>query len=211
MNIQNISEKYAGAPWARALMNLVPSVGGSIDILLTSRHDQLAQLRIEMFISEFGRQIEALEKEIDQDVVRSEDFHDIFVTALERTTRIGQSARIEAVAKIVAESATGLSDVNSVHPTDLVNALAEMSNQEALVLGAVIFINYNKTHVMTGTNGDLMTIDDIKEELPAALKASADFLCSRLVGRGFIESGYSYFALSFAGKKIKQYLDIPRV
>jgi hypothetical protein len=69
-------------------------------------------------------------------------------------------------------------------------------------------IHYAKTNLLTGENNDLMTIETIKGEVPSTLKSSADFICSRLVGKGLLDSGYSYYSLSFAGRKLVNYLNI---
>ena len=211
MTTIEISSKYAESLWLQALVSALPYIGGSVDKLLTSRHDSIVKSRIEYLLSTMSDRIEKLEVDINKEVVLTEEFHDILVNSLEKVTKIGQKERIKAISSILVEAAAGQSDLDSVHPTDLINVLAELTDQEALVLGTVININFNNKNVMTGTNNNLMKLDNIKDELPSTLKASADFLCSRLAGKGLLDTNFSYFSLSFAGIKIKQYLNIRAV
>src|SRR5690606_25063801 len=157
--IEGISGQYANATWLRSLINLIPNVGSTLDVIFLAKHDAYMKRRIETFFSEFASELDRLDKKVEEGIVATEEFHDLFILAAERSARISDDIRIKAVSKIIAEAAIGKSDVNSVHPVDLIMVLTEMSNQESLFLGVIMNIHYAKTNLLTGENNDLMTIE----------------------------------------------------
>lgn len=201
------SRVYSDQTWLRALVNCVPYIGGGLDVLLTSTHEKVTAKRIAIFIAELSSRLENVEESINSAFIESEEFYDIFTLSIEKVARISEEERIKTVSRIIADTASGM-PTDTIHPVDLIAAICELSNQESAVLGKIIEIYAHKKELLTGSYNDLLTIETIKLELNPILQSSADFLCSRLVGKGLINQGYGYYSLSEAGSKIRWYLQV---
>jgi len=204
---QRGSDIYSSQIWLRSLVALVPSVGGSLDILFTAKHNELVQKRTTILLNELQNNLSFIEEKINNEFLSSDEFHDMFILALERVTRISDENRIKAVSSILADSITGI-PAQDIHPVDLISVISELSNQESQVLSVIIGIYKNKKELLTGSNNTLIQPTDIKSQLPGIIQPSSDFLCDRLVGKGLLESGYGYYGLSSAAKRITKYLQI---
>jgi hypothetical protein len=202
---QRLSDLYSSQPWLRSLLALVPTVGGSLDILFTAKHNELVQKRTTILLNELQKNLSCIEEKINREFLNSDEFHDMFILALERVTRISDENRIKAVSSILADSITGI-PAQDIHPVDLISILSELSDQELQVLSVVIGIYQNKKELLT--EKELVKPVDIKSQLPGIIQPSSGFLCDRLVGKGLLESGYGHYRLSSAAISITKYLQI---
>lgn len=66
--LEKASMAYSDAWYIRALMQAIPSAGGSLDVLLSELGTQFRQKRLETFINDFSLRLGGLEKKIEDQV-----------------------------------------------------------------------------------------------------------------------------------------------
>ncbi len=96
MNWINISSEYKDLPVVRAAVNALPHIGGSLDILLAAKGEELANQRISEFIKMTGESLANIDKSLfDLDFVISPKFFEIFREIIDKVKRTYESEKIE--------------------------------------------------------------------------------------------------------------------
>ncbi|KGY08992.1 hypothetical protein [Vibrio sinaloensis] len=202
-----LSEAYTENDWLRAIVNLVPSVGGSLDIMISSTHNRLLQERISHLINELASDVSSLEDKVNNAIAESEEFHDLFILSLERTARISDRNRISAIANILSKCLNGI-PAEDIHPVDLILVLTELSMHEAQVLSVIIGIFKHEKELLSGEYNTLVTHDVVTSKLPGIIQPQSDFLCGRLVGKGLLDEIFGNYSLTPAAVQLGKYLQI---
>jgi hypothetical protein len=128
-SLSKVSEEYAEKTGLRALVNLIPNIGGSLDVLLTSKAQRLSQKRIETLLSELRKQLEEVEEsKIDKTFLDSEDWYDLVLQAFEKAIRTRSVEKIQSFSKILTKALTA--SENREHSESYLDTLAELSETE---------------------------------------------------------------------------------
>lgn len=107
IQINSLGQKYAENTLLRFLVNLVPSIGGSIDIALSERWNKLQAKRIESIIKNLELSLKDVEEhKLNKYFLNSDEFIDLIMICF----RIGAKARykekIEILASVIKKSIT---------------------------------------------------------------------------------------------------------
>ena len=203
-NAEKISERYSNTMWLRYIVAGVPYIGGGLDIHLSQEVQKYRERRIIAVLDAASRKIEQLgEAKLDKKFLASEEWFDLVISSLEKAVKVRDEKRLSAVGNVLAYSATCSTDL-TIHPVDLVSILTELSDQEAHILGTVGMMYKERQDLLTGSSSSLFTVDRLKILVSEKLHPSLDLLCSRLVGKGLLDTLAEYYSLNEAGKAICQ-------
>ena len=103
-------EKYPDNYKLRALISLIPNIGGALDILLTEKGSKWREERIVEFLSKLESRIENLESEIStkafDDLKNSEETYDLLIQSFNSVIRTRHSQKISCYANILINHIT---------------------------------------------------------------------------------------------------------
>ncbi len=160
--ISNIFDKkannYSENITLRALVQLIPNIGGALDTILYEKGSKWRQERIEYFIKYFEEKINELIKENNllsekiNKVINSEDFYDLFLKALKDSTSTKYKEKINYYANIL------INYVNKIQtPEDseiMIEILSQQLNSEIYILtkiysnnSKITLYNYNNAFI----------------------------------------------------------------
>lgn len=129
-----ISKVYADQTLIRSLINLIPNVGGSLDLLLSSSGQGFVIRRIEKFISELNEQIgELTESKINRDFLEKEEGFDLIVKAFNCASRTRQNEKLKLYAKIIKSALTEGKEYQEEEPELYLKIIEELSVKELRV------------------------------------------------------------------------------
>lgn len=129
-----ISKVYADQTLIRSLINLIPNVGGSLDLLLSSSGEGFVIRRIEKFISELNEQIgELTESKINRDFLEKEEGFDLIVKAFNCASRTRQNEKLKLYAKIIKGALTEGKEYQEEDPELYLQIIEELSVKELRV------------------------------------------------------------------------------
>ena len=98
--IQKAAEKYSETTSLRAAVQLIPYIGGTLDILIGGGGQKIQQRRIEHFISELDVRLKEIETSSNPS---DEELFDITLLALEQTVRTRSENKRARFAQIIAK------------------------------------------------------------------------------------------------------------
>lgn len=189
-------------------MALIPYVGGSLDIILSHRFQEIAKRRIEFMLAALATRLkDVTEDKIDLAFLESEDWADIVRLAIERSARIRNKERLAAVAEILKGVATREVCATG-HAEDLLEVIASLNDEETVVLREVHRESVDGRGEITGYGKSL------EGRIPQQLFNRIPFLLKRLEALGLISevtgTFYGYgggsYSLTTVGKEICDYL-----
>jgi hypothetical protein len=94
---------YEKQAWLRALVQVVPVAGGSLDTLLAWRAVHLNNQRIERLFTAISERLEKIEAgKLDEQFIQSEEFFELFRTCTETVVRTASSQKRQLVADFLA-------------------------------------------------------------------------------------------------------------
>jgi len=98
-------EKYEENNVLRALVNLVPNIGGSLDILLSIKGSKWREERLKSFLTDLDTRIGEIENEkILEKISESEEFYDLIVQSMNSVIKTRHQKKIECYANILVNS-----------------------------------------------------------------------------------------------------------
>lgn len=98
-------EKYEDNNVFRALVNLIPHIGGSLDILLSIKGGKWREERLKSLLTDLDTRILKIEsEEILQKISESEEFYDLLVQSMNSVIKTRCRAKIECYANILVNS-----------------------------------------------------------------------------------------------------------
>lgn len=78
MNTQKISEWYENNPIARIIVNAIPTIGGSLDVALSAKWNQIQKNRVDDLLQKLEKELVDLkEQTLDKSVLETEEFFDL--------------------------------------------------------------------------------------------------------------------------------------
>lgn len=127
--IENASKVYTDNLGLRAYIQMIPIVGGSVDLLLTSKWHKISQKRLEIFIEAVTEEFALIEEtKVDRQFLETEEFFDLVIKALNLVIKTRSSEKIKLYAKILQGSLTKSN--STFHAEDYLNVLEELTEKE---------------------------------------------------------------------------------
>lgn len=146
---KKLLEKYEENHVIRAIINLVPNIGGSLDILLSSKGSLWREERIKKLLSDLDSRIGELENpEHLNKIAESEEFYDLIVQSLGSVAKTRHKEKIKCYSNIlvnnlIQEKCTISSEiliaVLDIITLDEIKYLSEIKNN----LSQITFYNLN--------------------------------------------------------------------
>ncbi|SFB15954.1 hypothetical protein SAMN05660845_1914 [Flavobacterium swingsii] len=102
---RNLLEKYEDSNVLRALVNFIPYIGGSLDILLSAKGSIWREERLKSFLSILDKRISELEnQEVIIKISESEEFYDLLIQSMNSVIKTRHHEKIECYANILTNS-----------------------------------------------------------------------------------------------------------
>lgn len=102
---KKLLEKYEENNVLRALVNLIPNIGGSLDILLSIKGSKWREERLKTFLIDLDTRIGEIEnEEIIDKISQSEEFYDLIVQSMNSVIKTRHQKKIECYANILVNS-----------------------------------------------------------------------------------------------------------
>jgi hypothetical protein len=128
------SKVYGDQTVIRALINAIPYIGSSIDILLSSSGQSFISKRIEKFIEELNRQVLQLsDDKINKDFLNTEEGFDLIVKAFSSASRTRQHEKLKLYSKIVKGALTEGKEFEEDDPEIYLRIIEELTVKELRV------------------------------------------------------------------------------
>ena len=157
MNIKLI-EKYQGNYKLRALVSLVPNIGGALDILLSEKGSKWREKRLFDFLSKLETKIENLETDVSikalTDLANSEETYDLLIQAFNSIISTRHSQKISCYANVLINHIIN-PQVNK-YSSELMLSVLDSLTLEEIEYASALF-NTNKeiiTHKIFGIEVD---------------------------------------------------------
>jgi hypothetical protein len=94
-------ERYNELSGLRALLSLIPGVGGALDLLISGEGTRIQQRRLMRLLEGLRFDLALLEaSKLDEDFIRRDEFFDWFSAAAERFVRTGNEVKQEALRRV---------------------------------------------------------------------------------------------------------------
>lgn len=141
--IVKASEAYVQNTWLRAAVNLIPSIGGSLDVILSSRGDIYKKRFLELFENLKEEMCRVKENKIDRAYLESEEFSDLLVKVIEASMKTRSHDKIHLYAKFL-RGAMLIQDRSKVSLEDYLAAIVELTPAELEVARAIYKQQFDK-------------------------------------------------------------------
>lgn len=124
------AEWYSSRPAIRALVVAIPSLGGAIDVALSTDAARTVEKRLTRFMEVLSEECDTLDEEkLDKTFVGSDDWTDAVLGTFQAATRAGSEEKLRIYARILIGAATN-PDPKTPEPSALVAALEDLSGIE---------------------------------------------------------------------------------
>jgi hypothetical protein len=135
--LQLAAQAYSNNTILRAMINAVPYIGGSLDVLISSKGHKVLQERVESLLRQLQSDMSSVkENMIDRTFLDSEEWFDLVVKALESAARTRDSEKIRMYSTILRNSV--ITDMRLTHnPEDYLAVLSELTAREVKLAKAI--------------------------------------------------------------------------
>lgn len=128
------SKVYGDQTVVRAIINAIPYVGSSLDIILSSSGQKFIIERIEKFINEFKEEISQLqETQLNKRYLETEEGFDLIVKAFNSAARTRQQEKLKLYARIIKGALTEGKEYEEDEPEIFLKIVEELSVKELRV------------------------------------------------------------------------------
>jgi len=203
----------------RAVVNVIPYIGSSLDVLFASKGKEIIQKRINTFLSELHLEMEKVKEEkVDKAYLESEEFFDLLISALEKVSKTRSKRKISLYAKILKNAVLVDKVKDHDEPEKYLSVVAELSEDEILL--AKIIYDQQKERPHSGENELRWAKNKGWNELPKLAKdfSSPDDLCfllNRIAKSGllreitgtFLDYQGGVYVITETFRKIMDFLD----
>jgi hypothetical protein len=105
--INQLMESYSNNAIIRSLVNLIPYIGSSLDVLITSKIQELSWKRLQAYLEQLRVQFEKVDdSKIDWSYLNSEEFYDLFLQTSYSVIRTRSEDKIKLYSKILRNAVT---------------------------------------------------------------------------------------------------------
>lgn len=207
-SLSKASEIYGDNTVLRALINAIPAVGGSLDVILAARGQAVAQARIAQLLDDLrGEMVSLRDEAVDKDFLNSDEWLDLVLRSLEAATRTRHRDKIWLYARLL-RSAARVQDRHGMSPEDYLTILVDLTPTEIVVARAIyeqqhdlpLWTVYEQRHERTRgpesqpemqwenmTQGALLKgWDDLPAQCPSVPSEDMPFLLARIEKSGLI-------------------------
>ena len=102
---RNLLEKYEENNVLRALVNFIPNIGGSLDILLSIKGSKWREERLKTFLADLDKRVGEIEdQEVIKKISESEEFYDLIVLSMNSIIKTRHRKKIECYSNILLNS-----------------------------------------------------------------------------------------------------------
>lgn len=126
-----VSKAYNKQIIIRAGICAIPYVGGSLDILLSSKGQKIVSNRIENFIKEIQAEISSLKvDQINNDYFESEEGFDLIIAAFNSAVRTRQKVKLNLFAQVIRSVITKDKEFDEDEPELFLKLIEELTVKE---------------------------------------------------------------------------------
>jgi DNA-binding ferritin-like protein (Dps family) len=213
--LQLAAQAYSNNTILRAAVNIIPYIGGSLDVLISSKGYKVVQKRIESLLEQLQRDMSSVkENMIDHTFLESEEWFDLVLKALESAARTRDSEKIRMYSKILRNSV--IQDKHKTHsPEDYLMVLAELTPRE-VQLAKVIYIqqkegpgeNENELHWASSKGWKNLAVESHLEgeDLPFLLKRLERCGLIREITGTYLDYTGGVYAITDVFRKMMRYI-----
>lgn len=142
MDVVEISKWYKSNPFLRMLVNAIPYVGGSIDVLLSAKWGEFHSKRVEDFIIKTQKELaEIQEASLRKDILESPEFYDL----VNRIAQVVISSRFDQTrtgyARVIKSAVTGGESFISLE--ELVQQISDLGEMDIQYIIAINNLNHS--------------------------------------------------------------------
>lgn len=146
MSIQDISKCYESNIIARAIVNAIPYIGGSVDVLLTHKWAQIQQQRVDDLLEKISAELADLsDTAITKSTLESEEFYDFIYQIANRAIESRCGEKRTAFARIIKSAI--IQDKSIFDLEDIVRQVAQTQEKDLIYLKVIKSMFENKEHV----------------------------------------------------------------
>lgn len=135
MAFQEIIQKYEGNTVLRVIINLIPYVGGSLDVAL-AKWSQIKRKRIDELLGAISEELKGIQEEaINKSYLESEEFYDLIYQIVNNALSNRCSETRKAYAKVVRSAV--LNDETTVNLEDIIRQIEGIREKDIFFLRVV--------------------------------------------------------------------------
>lgn len=144
--LTNASKAYTENPILRMITNLIPTIGGSLDIAFSEKWNKINNSRIEVFMTSLTEDLSDIKENfVNKDFIESEDFANLYKTCLTSSIKTRHHERILLFARILKGAMTSdkfdMDEFEEILPT-----LEIVSERELMLLNHLDIWETNLTN-----------------------------------------------------------------
>ena len=204
MKFSEIASKYSeNTPLRLIISSIIPVIGPSIDLALSSYADEIYKSRVERSLNILNNELRHLKREpVNKDFINSEAFFDIFRLYLEKAIRTRQEEKVQYYAQILTETIRNPEIIEQSEQD--IKKISSLSLQDMLVM-KYMYDKNSKNSELFGNPDDLIKGSKMMKVIPNNLpdiqnldKSEIEKSLSNLISMGFVRE-YSGSSGSYGG------------
>ena len=212
------SEVYTQNVVLRALVNAIPYIGGSLDVLFASKGQQIVQERIMELLEDLKAEMSLLQGEtVDKKYLESEEWFDLILRGIEAATKTRNREKIHLYAKVLKGAVT-VQNREEFSPEEYLVILAELTPKEIEVARAIY--EQQSDRPQDGENelqwAERKGWEQLSEQCPSVPKEDLPFILLRLQRSGLIHEitgtyvgyGGGVYVITEPFRKLMRYLSV---
>lgn len=122
----------------KALLNVIPSVGGSLTELMAGKGQRILEERRDKLLGLMAEHIAVVEESaIRSDYFETPEGFDLLIKALDESRRTGSDEKRDLIARVLAGAASGYSEQGNYTPEQYLNIVAGLTPKELEVARTV--------------------------------------------------------------------------
>ena len=103
MTLETLSESYTDKTIYRAIVQAIPTIGGPLDLLFSSKGEQIKQNRTQIFLEDLRERLSKIENQITINSSDDEVLFDVFTNILENVQKTRSKEKIKRFSNVVAK------------------------------------------------------------------------------------------------------------
>lgn len=153
--IEKISKDYSNNLGLRFYVSLIPTIGGTIDLLMTSKWQDSIKKRIKIFFDAVKEEFDDIEEnKIDKKFLESEEFMDLFINLLNLASKTRSNDKIRIYTKILKGSLIIKND--EFNSEDYLHVLEELTPNELSFAKQFYDLKIAKNEYLSESQNDIV-------------------------------------------------------
>lgn len=191
------AERYTDAYGLRALVSLIPGVGGALDILLSGEGARVQRQRIVRLLEDLQLEMALIDAgKLDQEFIDGEEFYDWFVATAEKVVRTSNEEKLRALRRVFIHGVT-TEHSKGVLKELILRSVGEMSGEHIRVLRALCDVGPAPADdAALPSLEDYPSIADIRVRFPELGTAEFNAIVNDLIRMGVVAS---YLPTTYGG------------